>query len=325
MTSAAISKKTFAGIAIEATPGTAMTAPALYIPNKIGLKNKQPQIYVDDDRGTVDKNYTSTPGTRHAEGDWKGAWFNDTSGYLLKLAMGTDVVTQPDATNCPTVQLHTFALADIPPAATIFKSYVGKQYVASYTALEKLNIKWNAASKEIENDASFKSLWYVPYSGSTLTPTYSELNPFAGYLPVISLNGTQTFDVLDMEIDFTRKIELFYPSAGVPDFSRIDYGERECKIKFTARFDTDAVYLRYTGHTDDHINVVFTGPLIASHSATNYFHSLTLDFPVVRYDDGEQDLGKTNVLVKMSGTVIPGNTANTLFSAVLQNINTAYL
>lgn len=324
MTAAAISKKTFAAIALETTPGTAATTPTLYIPNKIGLKNKQPQTYVDDDRGTVDKNYTSVAGTRHAEGDWKGDVFADTTPYALLLAMGAVVTTQPDATNLPTVHKHTFSLADVPPAATIFKSYVGKQYVASYCAVEKLSFKWNSTSKTVENDLTFKSLWFVPYTGSTLVPVYTQVQPFAGYMPILKFNGTQSFDVSDMEIDFTRKIDLFYPSAGVPDFSRIDYGERECKIKFTARFDTDIMYGRYTGHNDDALTVDMTGALIGTDAGTNYFQELNFNFPIIRYDDMEHDLGKTSVLIKASATVIPGLTANSLFSAYMQNIITSY-
>jgi hypothetical protein len=71
---------------------------------------------------------------------------------------------------------------------------------------------------------------------------------------------------------------------------------------------------------DYHINVVFTGPLIAS----TYAQSLTLDFPIVGYDDIEHDDSKDNIKIKAKCTVRPGATPNSLFSATVQNTVNSY-
>lgn len=155
-----------------------------------------------------------------------------------------------------------------------------------------------------------------------LNPTYSTLLPFAGYTPVIQLNGTQSQDIEEMEIELEQKIELWYPSANSQDFATIYYGERTAKINYTARFDNDANFSKYltTPAPDDHINVTFTGPIIAS----TYAQQLVFDFPIVGYDDIEMDDSKANIKIKAKATARPGATPNSLFTAQVQNTVTSY-
>ena len=51
---------------------------------------------------------------------------------------------------------------------------------------------------------------------------------------------------------------------------------------------------------------------------------LTLDFPIVAFDDMEFETGKDNVTVKFNGTAMPGTAANSLMTAQVQNTVVSY-
>jgi hypothetical protein len=320
----AISKKQWLAVAREATAGTAQTTPTLYVPGKAKFKNVKKRIYTPEDRGTRDANYNVVDGVRHSTGDLSGAWYNDTSPYFLLGFMGGDTPSQPNVGTAPTVWSHAFACTDVPLPLDLWKSYDAAVYSLTYQVVEKFKLKWSAgdADKGLEYTANTMGHAFSKIVSPTFTPTYSVLNPFAGYTPVISLAGAQSLDVEEMEIDLEQKVELWYPSANSPDFATIYFGERTAKINYTARFDTDANFVKYTTSpgVDDHINIVFTGPLIAA----TYNHSFTLDFPIVGYDDIEMDDSKVNIKIKAKGTARPGAVANSLFTATIQNTIASY-
>lgn len=317
-----ISKLQWLAVAREATAGTMQANPTLYIPGKAKFKNVKERIYTPEDRASRDANYNVLDGLRHSEGDFTGNWYNDSAPYFLLGFMGLDTPSQPNAGSAPTVWSHVFSLADVPLPLDFWKSYAAVNYNTSYHAITKLKLKWAATGK--------KNLEYTANSmGHALTkdvgahtPSYSQVNPFAGYTPTISLNGTQSQDIEEMEIDLEQKVELWTPAAGSQDFAIIYYGERTAKLDYTARFDNDTNFTKFLSSpgTDDHINVVFSGDLIAS----TYHESLTLDFPIVGYDDIEMDDSKDNIKIKAKCTARPGATANSLFTATVQNTITSY-
>lgn len=318
----AISKKQWLAVAREATAGTAQTNPTLYVPGKAKFKNVKKRIYTPEDRGTRDANYNVVDGVRHSEGDLSGNWYNDTSPYFLLGFMGTDTPSQPNSSTAPTVWSHALTLADIPLPLDLWKSYDAVVYSLVYQVVSKFKLKWSAADKALEYTASTQGRPFSKISSPAFNPTYSQIDPFAGYSPVISLSGTQSQDVEEMEIDLEQKIELWYPSANSPDFATIYFGERTAKVNYTARFDNDLNYQKYTSTpgVDDHINVAFTGPLIAA----TYAQSLALDIPLVGYDDIEMDDSKDNIKIKAKCTARPGATANSLFTATVQNTVASY-
>lgn len=318
----AISKKQWLAVAREATAGTAQSAPTLYVPGKAKFKNVKKRIYTPEDRGTRDANYNVVDGVRHGEGELTGNWYNDSAPYFLLAFMGADNATQPNAGTAPTVWSHALSCADIPLPLDLWKSYDATVYSLVYHAVKKIKLKWSAADKALEYTVSTQGRAFNKIASPAFTPTYSAALPFAGYTPTINLNASPSQDVEEMEIDLEQKIELWYPSAGSADFATIYYGERTAKIDYTARFDNDTNFVKYTTSpgTDDHINVVFTGPIIAS----TYAQSFTLDFPIVGYDDIEHDDSKDNIKIKAKCTARPGNTPNSLFSATVQNTISSY-
>lgn len=318
----AISKKSWLAVGVESTPGTALTTPTVYIPCKSLMKGTKKREQLKEERGTRDAIYGIVDTTREGSTDPKGPWYNDTSPYLLLGALGSVATTQPDATNVPLVKKHTFSLADNPKTLTLFKGYDAVVYVGAYACVEKLVIKINSEGKTIECDSTLKHLFPVQYTGSTLTPTFSQVQPFAGYAAGITLGGSSTTDIDEIQIEFDQKLTMWYPAGGTQDFVTVYFGERSVKVDFTARFDTAALYNHFLNRTDDSLVVDVKGAQIGSFSGTNYYQELNISVPVISYDTIDHDLGKDNVLIKAKATAIAG-TSN-LISAFVQNTVSSY-
>jgi hypothetical protein len=320
----ALSKKAFLGVGLEATSGTALATPTVYHPCKSVMKGKKKREQIKDERGTRDAVYGIVDTTREGDTDPKGSWYNDTSPYFLIAALGSVATTQPDATNVPTCYKHAVSLADIPKTLTLFKNYDAALYVGAYAAVEKFTLKFSTEGKLLENDVSLKHLYPVKYTGSALTPTFSSIQPFAGYMPKITLGGVQSLDIDEMTIEFDQKLDLWVPPNGSPDFTTIYYGERNVKVDFTARFDADTLYTHFLNDTRTDDSLVFNvqGALIGSHSGTDYNQELNISVPIISYDSMDHDLSKTNVLIKAKATAIASGSG--LISAYVQNTVTSY-
>ena len=97
-----------------------------------------------------------------------------------------------------------------------------------------------------------------------------------------------------------QKVTLFYPANGSRQFATVYFGERTAKLEGTVRFDNDTFYNYFlTGmDTFHHFNVAFSGPVIFR----TYHQSLTLDFPIVAFDEQEFETGKDNITTKFTAT-----------------------
>lgn len=316
----AIAKKTYLGVALEAVPLTsALTTNLKYIPTKGELQQVQHEEWPDEDRNTVNSHTTRVDTNREGTFGAKGVWYPDTTALLLWSLIGAPTTSQPAVGTDPTVYKHTITQQDIPPTLSVYKNWHRVTYFAAGGAVNKLSLKWDS-KKMLEADASGICLFPQKYTGSALTPTFSTVKPFSGWMPSITLGGGATGDVNEMTITFNRDVAPWFPSSGVQDFTRLDYGARSATIEFTARFDLETLYATYfTGRTFDNISVDFLGPIISN----TYHQELNLVFPVVSYDDAKIDPGKENVLVKVKCTCMPDGSDN-LVTGYVQNTVTAY-
>ena len=157
-------------------------------------------------------------------------------------------------------------------------------------------------------------------NASPPSPTYSTLLPFAGYAPTIKfIDGATSNDVMDMQINYTQKVTLWYPANGSQDFITVYYGERDIKVDFTARFDNTTIYDRWRNNSADSLTFDVKGPLISG----TYNQELTLTLPNISYDSVEHDLGKDNVLIKAKATaLVPAGSS--LITGFVQNTVTSY-
>lgn len=252
-----ISKKTWAGIALEPVPGT-FTAPTRYIPTRSTIKTDRKPIYSDEDRYTRDKNFLPQYGPRHGTIDFKGRWFNDSCADFLYAWMGGWSVGSVNALSYK----HSFTMADIPPTWSFAKAYASEAYKITQAGCEKLSLSITA-DKVIEYDASFSGHFPVVYSGPP-SPTFTADPGFAGYLPSLTLAslGASTTDIIDLKVDMSQKLEMWNPIAGIPDFTTLYYGDREINLDFTARFDASTLWDGWLATTDDSVTIDVKGALI---------------------------------------------------------------
>lgn len=311
--SQAISKKSWLAACFEATAlSLAAEADAIAVPAKAVMKGMQRFEYLDEERNTVDANNDRQATTRDGSTDPKGAWYNDSSALWLFGVTGLPSSAQPNSGSAPTVWKHTIALSDTLPTLSLWKSYHQVTYYATGAVVEKLSLKYSSA-KLLEAEPTLKHLWPTKYTAGTLTPAFSTVKPFSGYIPTITTSAGVSQDIDEMTINIERKATPWFPASGSPDIARWDFGERKATVDFTARFDNDTLYNLFRAQTDDSLTVFFQGPIIAS----TYHQELSLTFPTVGYDSMEHDLGKDNVLIKAKGT--PRPTTGTLLSGWVQN------
>jgi hypothetical protein len=318
----ALSKKSFMGVAREATPGTAMTAPTLYIPTKSTTKARRKTEYTDEERGDRNSNYDAIDTIRWGEWDSKGPWYGDTCAYLLLGAMGGDTITQPDSINAPTAYKHTLGLADTPPSLTLFKNYDAALYYHPYSIVEKFGLKFTSDGKLLEHSTSGKSIFPTKYTGSTLTPSFSTVKPFGGQSPTITLNSGSTNDIDELSLDFEQKITLWNPANGSKDFTTVYFGERKVTVSFTARFDSDTLYNEYLNTTLETLTIDFLGPIIGG----SVHQELNLQVPVLYLDEADHDLGKDNVLIKIKAMALSqgSGSGDNYFKAFVVNTIASY-
>ena len=312
-----ISKKTWTGVAREATPGTAIANPTLYVPTKTTFKGGKKREYLDEERGDRNMNYGVVDSIRQSALQLKGPYYNDAHVYLLLGAMGAETPTQPNAGTAPTVWKHSLSLADVPPSFTMFRSLASVAYYIPYSVVEKFTLSFQSEGKLLEIDASMLGL-YAQKITSPPTPSYSTLLPFAGYLPTITTSAGVSTDIIDLQLDFSQKITLWYPANGSQDYITAYFGARELAFNFTARFDNDALYNLWRTNSNDSLTIDFMGPNIAS----TYNQELNISIPVISYDEMDHDTSKDNVMIKAKGKALA--TTTQFFSMFAQNTIASY-
>lgn len=319
-----VAKLTWTGVAIESPSGTGATAPTMYIPVTSKFQRKTKYVYSKEERGTRDVNNVRKGTTRMSTGSLQGDVYINSIPYLLYLHMGAVASSQPDNVNAPTAYGHALTLADIPPSATFFKGYDHSGYSFAYSVVDKIKIKWSADGKLLEHDTSVQAQYGVKVSGAPYTaindPEYDDYDSFAGYAPTIKLNNVASNIVSEMEIELTQKISLYYSSRGNRGFYKVDFGDREAKVSFTARFDDTSWEDKEENDTRDHLNIEFDGKTLGG----TISEKIIFDFPIVGYDEIDVDTSGEAIEVKAKCTVIPGPTKNSLYTASVVNETASY-
>ncbi len=303
-------------VAAETTPGTAATAPTLFIPTKASVKRQKKRVYGDEDRFTRDVNNVVADTTRFATVTLKSPWYNDSTAYFLYHFMGADAVT--GATPSYT---HALTLADVPGSFTMWREYNVAAYQFPYGVVEKMSLDFTAADKVVEADVTAQSYFGTKVVTNTFTPVFTTLNPMAAWNTAIKINNVASTVVEDLKVDLSQKVTPYF-TAGSQDPIAFDFADRDAKIEFTARFDDTSIlaYFDSTPGTDIALTTLTLGDLLGG---TTY-NSLALDFPIVGFDEIDVDASKEVIVIKAKCTARPGATKNSLFTATVVNGVAAY-
>lgn len=315
-----ISKKAWTGLALLTDPSTPPATAQVYHPCKSSFSRKKKIVYVDEDRNSRDANNVRKATVRQMSGTITGNWYNDTGFYLLRGFMGAHTTAQPNEGSDPTVYKHSLTLADNPDKLAVYKSYDSCGYTFGFVGVSKLTFKWSADGKLLECDATVEGQYGTKVGGALPTPSYSAIQPIAGYEPVIKFSGTQSNIIDTVTLTLEQKLEMWFGSGGGQDFVQLYYGDRSASYEFEAVFDTSALMDTFEADTLDELDVLFDGDTIDS----TYNQELHLNFPVVGYDEVDLDTSKSMVKAKVKGKAIPGTTANDLFTADMTNTIATY-
>jgi hypothetical protein len=319
-----IAKLAFTALAREAAAGTAETTIDMYVPvTKSTWSRKTKYVYSSEERGTRDGNNQRVGTVRMSSGDIGGELYINSIPYILLGFMGGIASTQPDNVNAATAYSHALTLADTPPSFTFIKGYDHTGYSFAYAVVAKVKIKFDANAKLLEWEANVESQYGTKIAGGTFsgyTPTYADVDAFAGYAPTISIDSVASDVVESMEIDLEQKISLSYTARGNRGFYKVDFGERTAQISFQARFDDSTFADDFDAEADHELEVEFDGANLGGAIVEKVY----FDFPIVGYDEMDVDSSKEASTVKAKATARPGTTKNSLFTATVVNEVASY-
>jgi hypothetical protein len=255
-----ISKRAWTGSALESTPGTAVTTPTRYLPTKATFKGAKKRIYLNEERGNRDMNYGVLDSVRQSNVNMTGPYYNDTSPTHFWASWGLPTTTVMLAGK---VWKHTFNLVDPPPTYTIVRSLDAVAYYVPFSTLTAWKLHLVSDGQLLDIDADYIGL-YAQKHPSPPSPTFTTVLPFNGFAAQITTQTGLSTDIADIEMHFTQKVSLWYPTNGTADFIQTYTGERQIKLGFTMRFDNDTMYNYWRNNLGDNLTLDVKGTGVAN-------------------------------------------------------------
>lgn len=238
----------------------------MYIPTKAVFKGGKKREYLNEERGSRDKDYGVVDSVRQSSIEMKGPYYNDVSPVMLWAMLGLPTDSSP---NIGTYK-HTFPtpLANIPPSYSIHRNLDARAYSIPYGVEEKWTLHYTVDGKLLELDSNWLGMFAQIYASPPI-PTYSTVLPMAGYAPVIKFSdGVASNDVSDLQIEMSQKITLWYGGNNSQDFVTVYFGERSIAVDLTARFDNDTLYQRWRLNSMDSLTFDVQGALINNYTVS---------------------------------------------------------
>jgi hypothetical protein len=251
-----IGRQSYVGLAIEDTPGTAEGSPDVIYPFiENTLMEKHEKLLDISSRASRVLNHDARSGKKWGEGDL-GVYVDATNiGYLLKLALGTEVKTTVGGT--PTVSDHHFiptVSGNTPKTATLWNARGSNPSVKqhTYSAIDTLELE--ITNEDIgEATAAFITDYPTKVSAPTLTTTSGTLMAWNNmevrfgdtYNEAIAASATK---MTNFKLEMANNVEAQYRSGSdQPD--TITLGELEVSGEYTLFFENDTEADAYRDNT----------------------------------------------------------------------------
>ena len=209
------SVKSFLGLALETTKGTAVTATD-YVP--ITLNSFKPVEMINElldngIRGSMVENYNYVQGRRHTEIDFAGPVFADTIGYFVAGIMG-DVTT----TGASAPYTHTIALKNAvgtsgdaqPKALTITDYYAAGVRQFPGCQVHDLEFTFNADGML---EYTSKVTGYPSATTTAPTPSFSTVVPTQVWTGTVTVGGTTISNAVTGTLKLERKVDPIFGIA----------------------------------------------------------------------------------------------------------------
>jgi hypothetical protein len=245
------SVRSYLGIAVEATKGTAV-APTHFIPvmqNTLKPVDIVDPLYDTGLRGSMVNNYNYLQGRTRSTFDFGGSVFADTIGFPIAGIMGSVATTGASAPYTHTLSLLNASAvgADSQPVSYTLTDFYAAD-VRSYPGIQfhDFSLKFNADGM-LEYDA--KGTGFASEEVSTPTPSFSTLLPTQVWRGTVSISGSTVANAVSGNIDLTRAVTPIYGIASTQDPYQIFTGALEASGKFTFVMENDSQLLNFLNNT----------------------------------------------------------------------------
>ena len=254
------SVKSYLGVALETTKGTAVS-PTNFVP--ITLNSFKPLDVIDPlydtaIRGSMVENYNYLQGRRHTTVDFGGPVFADTIGYWIAGILG-DVTT----TGASAPYTHAIALKNAvgtsgdaqPKSLTItdFYSAGNRQYPGCQVT--DFGLTFNADGM-LEYTA--KLMGYPSITSSAATPSFSTVLPTQVWTGTVTIGGSSVGYTRTGTLDLSRKSEAIFAVNGIQSPYQVFLGSLTAKGKITFVMQDDTELTRYITNTQPALTFNFS-------------------------------------------------------------------
>lgn len=240
------------GVGKEVTPGTAV-APTQFIPWKT-LSPKDDVDLIDDkgQRGAPVDSFGIIQGQKGSELDFGGDVFADSIGFMLASLLPDIATTGASAPF--TTTFSTLCTGDTQPKShtyTIFDPLGTWQYPGN--KLSELGFKWTADGLF---EYSAKATGWTYTTGTTPTPSFSNVKPVANWTTLTKIAGTTVF-VQDGELTIKRAVTAIRGANGTQNPYSVWSGDVSVEGKFTLVMEDTSQKTIFQASTAQSIDVSF--------------------------------------------------------------------
>jgi len=260
MTLAQPSVKSYLGVALETTKGTAVAA-TNFVP--ITLNTFKPvdviaPLYDTGIRGSMVENYNYVQGRRNSTVDFGGPVFADTVGFWIAGVLG-DVTT----TGSTAPYTHAIALKNAvggsgdaqPKSLTITDFYSeGTRYYPG-VQITDFGLTFNADGML---EYAVKAMGFPSTTTSAPTPSFSTVLPTQVWTGTVTISGTTVGSVRTGTLDLSRKAEAIWGVSNTQAPYQVFLGSLTTKGKVTFVMDSETQLTNYINNTQPALTFNFS-------------------------------------------------------------------
>jgi len=245
------SVKSYLGLALETTKGTAVTATD-FVP--ITLNSFKPVEMINElldkgIRGSMVENYNYVQGRRHTEIDFGGPVFADTIGYWLASILGDVTTTGSTApyTHAIALKNSVGASGDAQPKALTITDYYSantRQFPGCQT--HDFELTFNADGM-LEYVA--KVTGYPSATTTAPAPSFSTVLPTQVWTGTVSVGGTTVSNSTTGSLKLTRKVDPIFGVANTQAPYSVFVGSLEVTGKITFVMENDTQLTNFLSNT----------------------------------------------------------------------------
>lgn len=245
------------GIALEATPGTAV-APTAFIPVAQAPKPVD-KVKMDEDkgwRGSMGVDYGFVSGVSNTEYSYDSYVFPDTIGWALVGVLGSDTVVGASAPFTHTITLYNGTNGQ-PATYTLTDWYTanGRQYPNSVFSDVAIKLTGDGL---LSYSASAVGNPSVSLAGAKPSASYTAIKPLSGFVGLVSIGGSSVTTATSIDLDFKRKVSPVNVINGVPAPISIFAADLAVSGKMTLVMPDDTQLLNYINNSQPALDINYT-------------------------------------------------------------------